>query len=246
MRLTVLGGRGGWPTAGTACSGYLVEHDGFRVLIDPGYATFPRLLEHCDAASVDAVLVSHGHPDHCADLNPLLRARALGDRPAPRLPVHAPPGALSAVLALDRPGTLEDAFELHEFVPGSAFGAGPFSVRTWLLPHWMPNAGLRLRAAGTSLAYTGDTGPSPDLTALARDADLFIADASYPEHVPDDSAPYLSSARQAGLVAAAAGAGRLVLAHPMPGTDPDAAVNAATAGYAGDITVAAPGLVHST
>jgi ribonuclease BN (tRNA processing enzyme) len=229
-----------------ACSGYLVEHDGFRVLIDPGYATFPRLLEHCDATAVDAVLVSHGHPDHCADLNPLLRARALGDCPAPRLPVHAPPGALSAVLALDRPETLDGAFELREFVPGSAFGAGPFSVRSWLLPHWMPNAGLRLQATGTSLAYTGDTGPSPDLPVLARDADLLIAEASYPERVPDDSAPYLSSARQAGRVAAAASAGRLVLTHLMPGTDPGAAMNAAAAGYDGDITVAVPGLTHGT
>jgi ribonuclease BN (tRNA processing enzyme) len=81
MRLTVLGGCGAWPAAGLACSGYLVEHDGFRLLIDPGYATLPRLLAVVDAAEVDAVLVSHGHPDHCADLNPLLRARALRDEP---------------------------------------------------------------------------------------------------------------------------------------------------------------------
>jgi ribonuclease BN (tRNA processing enzyme) len=245
VRLTVLGGCGAWPTAGTACSGYLVEHDGFRVLIDPGYATVPRLQEYCDVMSLDAVLVSHGHPDHCADLNPLLRARALRDDPAPPLPVHAPPGALSVVLALDRPGMLKDAFELHEFAPGAAFNAGPFSVRTWLLPHWMPNAGLRLQAAGNVLAYTGDTGPSPDLPALARDAGIFIAEASYPEQVPEDSAAALSSARQAGQVAAAAAVGRLVLAHLMPGTDPGAALGAAAAGYQGDITVAAPGLVHS-
>ena len=245
MRLTVLGGCGGWPTAaGTACSGYLVEHEGFRVLIDPGYATFPRLLEHCDATAVDAVLVSHGHPDHCADLNPLLRARALADRPALRLGVHAPPGALSAVLALDRPGMLDDAYELHEFVPGSPFDVGPFSVRTWLLPHWLPNAGLRLQAAGTSLAYTGDTGPSPDLPVLARDADLLIAEASYPEHVPGEGARYLSSARQAGQVATAAGARGLMLTHLMPGTDADAAMSAAAAGYDGGITVATPGLVR--
>src|SRR5947209_10669938 len=158
MRLTVLGGTGGWPAAGTACSGYLIEHDGYLVLIDPGYATFPRLLEHCDASAVDAVLVSHGHPDHCADLNPLLRARALAERPAPPLPVYAPPGALDAVLALDRPGMLDDAFDLHEFVPGAAFDTGPFAVRSWLLPHWEANAGLRLHAGGTVLAYTGDTG----------------------------------------------------------------------------------------
>lgn len=245
MRLTVLGGCGAWPAAGQACSGYLVEQDGFRVLIDPGYATFPRLQEHCDAASVGAVLVSHGHPDHCADLNPLLRGRAFTERPAPRLPVHAPPGALRPVLALDRPGILDDSFELREFIPGAAFAAGPFSVRSWLLPHSVPNAGLRLQAAGAVVAYTGDTGPSPDLPVLARDADLLIAEASYPEQVPPDAAAYLSSARQAGQVAAAAGAGRLVLTHLMPGTDPGAALGAAAAGYDGDITVARPGLVHS-
>ena len=161
MRLVVLGGTGGWPTAGTACSGYLVEHDGHLVLIDPGYATFPRLLKHCAAAEIGAVLVSHGHPDHCADLSPLLRARAWAERPGPPLPVYAPPGALDAVLALDRPGTLDGAFELREFAPGAAFETGPFAVRTWLLPHTRTNAGLRLHAGGAVLAYTGDTGRAP-------------------------------------------------------------------------------------
>jgi ribonuclease BN (tRNA processing enzyme) len=244
MRLTVLGGTGGWPTAGTACSGYLVEHDGYLVLIDPGYATFPRLLEHSTEAAVDAVLVSHGHPDHCADLNPLLRARRWAERPVPPLPVYAPPGALDAVLALDRPGALDGGLELREFAPGAAFGTGPFAVRTWLLPHWEVNAGLRLHADGAVLAYTGDTGPSPDLPVLARDADLFVAEASYPERVPGDSVRYLSSASQAGQTAAAAGARSLLLTHLMPGTDPGAAIVAASAGYGGDIAVAVPGLTR--
>jgi ribonuclease BN (tRNA processing enzyme) len=80
MRLTVLGGCGAWPEAGQACSGYLVEYDGFRPLVDLGYATVPRLLERVTADEVDAVFISHGHPDHCADL-PLPRARALRDDP---------------------------------------------------------------------------------------------------------------------------------------------------------------------
>src|SRR5262245_39085937 len=100
MRLTVLGTCGGWPDAGQACSGYLIEHDGFHLVVDLGYATVPRLFSRITADRVDAVFVSHGHPDHCADLNPLLRARALRDSlPAP-LPVYAPRGALDAVLAL--------------------------------------------------------------------------------------------------------------------------------------------------
>ncbi|MGH1553312.1 MBL fold metallo-hydrolase [Streptomyces sp. L7] len=84
MRITVLGSCGAWPSAGLACSGFLVEHEGFRLVIDLGYAALPRLLEHTAPHGVDAVLISHGHPDHCADLNPLLRARGSGRRPAAR------------------------------------------------------------------------------------------------------------------------------------------------------------------
>jgi ribonuclease BN (tRNA processing enzyme) len=238
MRMTVLGGCGGWPAAGRACSGYLVEQDGFRVLIDPGYAVLPRLLEIIPAGDLDAVLVSHGHPDHCADLNPLLRARALRDDPAAALPVYAPGGALDVVLALDRPGMLDDAVTVHSFDPGERFTVGPFEVRSWLLPHWLPNAGLRLEAGGETLAYTGDSGPSPDLIPLAAAADVFLAEATYPDRVPADSAAYLSSARDGGRIATRAGVGRLVLTHLWPGTPPDRAVAAAAAEFNGEISVA--------
>jgi ribonuclease BN (tRNA processing enzyme) len=243
VRLTVFGGCGGFPAAGLACSGYLVEHDGFRLLIDPGYAIVPRLLAVADPADVDAVLVSHGHPDHCADLNPLLRARAMRDEPPPALPAFAPPGALEAVLALDRPGMLDDAIALREFTPGDRLEVGPFGVRSWLLPHWLPNAGLRLEADGQVLAYTGDSGPSPLLAELARGAGVFLAEATNPWQLTGSNARYLSTARQAGEVAREAGAGRLVLTHLWPGTDPDEAVRAAAASYPGEIAVASPGLV---
>src|SRR5258706_5845525 len=103
MRLTVLGGCGAWPEAGQACSGFLAEHDGFRLLIDAGYATLPRLLQLIRPGQLDAVLISHGHPDHCADLNPLLRARVMSASGLPPLPLYAPAGALDRVLALGRP-----------------------------------------------------------------------------------------------------------------------------------------------
>jgi len=109
VKLTVLGGAGAWPPALGACSGYLIEHDGFRLLVDPGYATLPRLLEIVSAEAIDAVLVSHGHPDHVADLSPLLRARAMSDDPPPRLLAYALPDAVRPVLALDQIEALRDA-----------------------------------------------------------------------------------------------------------------------------------------
>ena len=127
----MLGGSGAWPAAGQACVGHLVEHEGFQLVVDLGYATLPRLLECTAAQRVDAAVFSHGHPDHCADLHPLLRARALREEPPATLSVFAPPGALDRVLALDRPGLLDDAYRLHDFVPGTGFGIGPFRVDTW-------------------------------------------------------------------------------------------------------------------
>jgi ribonuclease BN (tRNA processing enzyme) len=132
------------------------------MIIDPGYATLPRLLQYTSADQVDAVFVSHSHPDHCADLSPLLRARAL-ETDSPPLAVFAPPGALDAVLSLDRRGLLDHAYALNEIVSGEQFDLGPFAVSTRLLPHFVPNLGVRLVAGGTTFAYTGDTGPSPDI-----------------------------------------------------------------------------------
>jgi ribonuclease BN (tRNA processing enzyme) len=239
VELTVLGGGGAWPTRTQACSGYLVVCDGFRLLIDPGYATLPPLLAEARAEDIDAVLVTHGHPDHCADINPLLRARALGGAAPPPLPLYALPGALDAVLAPDRHGMLAHAWTLHEFTAGARFGIGPFTVATRLLPHFVPNAGIRLTdPRGTVLAYTGDTGPSPEVPRLARDADLFLSEATHPESVPPADAEHLLSARLAGRYAQQAGAARLLLTHLWPGTPHEEAARAARDSFAGPVAVA--------
>jgi ribonuclease BN (tRNA processing enzyme) len=243
VEISVLGGCGAWPAAGQACSGYLVTADGFRLLVDPGYATLPRLLALLPADEVDAVLVSHGHPDHCADVHPLLRARAYGDAHPPPLPLYAPPGALDAVLALDDLSRHPGSCQVTSMTPGARLDIGPFRVDTSLLPHFVPNLGLRLTAHGQVLAYTGDTGPSPDVPELARDADVFLAEATFPEEILGNDPRYLSTARQAGEYAAAAGVGQLVLTHLWPGTSPAAARAAAQSAFPGEIAVAAGGLV---
>jgi ribonuclease BN (tRNA processing enzyme) len=243
MKLTVLGGAGGWPPARGACSGYLIEHDGFGLLVDPGYAILPRLLEIMPAEAIDAVLVSHGHPDHVADLNPLLRARAMRDDAPPPLPAYALPNSLRPVLALDQVDALQDACEVREFEAGEAFPMGPFQVESRLLPHFVPNAGFRVTASGLSITYTGDAGPSDDLVELASSTDLLLAEATYVESVPADSAASLNSALEVGRQASRAGAARLLLTHLWPGTDPDASRAAASRAFGEWIGVAVGGLI---
>jgi ribonuclease BN (tRNA processing enzyme) len=243
MRLTVLGGAGGFPPASGACSVYLIEHDGSRLLVDPGYAIVPRLLEILPPEAIDAVLVSHGHPDHVADLNPLLRARLMRDDESPRLPAYALPDALGPVLALDQITALKDACEVREFAAGERFQIGPFAIESRALPHSIPNAGVRISAGRASITYTGDAGPSDDLVELAGGTDLLLAEATYVDAVPSGNAGVLNSALEVGRQARRAGAARLILTHLLPGTEPDASRAAAGRSFDDWIAVATPGTV---
>jgi ribonuclease BN (tRNA processing enzyme) len=222
MDLTVLGGCGAWPAAGQACSGYLVEEGGYHLLVDPGYATLPRLLTRLAAHEVDAVVITHSHPDHCADLNPLLRARVLSDQDAGPLPVLAPPGALDAVLALDSVRGLSTALEHVPLADGKSVNLGPLSLTAAALPHHVTNMGVRISSGPAALAYTGDSGPDQAVVALAKDVDVLLAEATYPDGVPDGDSGLLCDARQAAAQGLSARAGLTLLTHWWPTATPQA------------------------
>ncbi len=242
MKLTVLGGSGAWPTATAACSGYLVRHEDTTILIDPGYAVFPRLLEECRAGDVDAVLITHAHPDHCADLNPLLRARVLGAERPPVLPVWAPEGSLQRILDLDPVRVVRRGMELNSLVDGASIRIGPVRVRARGLPHHVTNLGFRLEADGDVLAYTGDSGDCAARIELARDADVYLAEATYVDQVPGGDAPYLCTVRQVARQASIARPQVTVLTHLWPDASSDHALATARAEGLENVQLAKPGL----
>lgn len=242
MRLTVIGGSGGIPGRGIPCSGYLVEFDGYSMLIDPGYGVATALSGN-DFSAFDAVLVSHAHPDHCADLNPILRTRAWAEDPVAPLAVYALPGALDAVLALDRAEVVAGAFSLSPLESGAEVTIGPFRLQTSLLPHPRPNLGFRIDDGRRTLVYTGDCGPSDDVIRLARGADVLLAEASFATDVPSELHGSLSSAADVGREATLADVRRLVLTHLMPTTSSTDAIAGAAAFYSRAVSVARPGLV---
>jgi ribonuclease BN (tRNA processing enzyme) len=233
MKVTVLGSCGAWPEPGQACSGFLLEHEGFRVVLDMGFGVASRLFSACPADEVDAVVITHEHPDHCVDLNALLRARYYAR--APKIPLYCPQGVVDRLSAVEPRPPLSDAFVIRD-MPGR-YDAGPFELSGIVLPHHVPNTGVRLATKDSVIAYTGDTGPDPGLVELGRDADLFIVEATVTE--PQD---LLMTAREAGYWAARAGAKRLLLTHFWPGADRAAAVDQARAEFRGEVAAARDGM----
>jgi ribonuclease BN (tRNA processing enzyme) len=240
MKLTVLGCAGTFPGPASPCSGYLLEHEGYRLVVDLGAGALGELQRHVDLLDVDAVYVSHLHADHCIDLVAYSYARRYHPAgAAPVLPVYGPAGTAARIRdSYEAPPShgLEDVFDFRE-VPPATRELGPFTVKAVRMNHPIECHGLRIEAGGRSLAYSGDTGECPDLVALARDVDVFLCEASWvssPDHPPDIHL----SGRQAGEHARRAGAGRLLLTHVVPWSDADAILSEAAAAFGGETDLA--------
>lgn len=240
-QVTVLGSCGAYPEPGRACSGFAIDWDGYRLVLDLGYATLPRLLAHWPDGAVDAVAITHEHPDHCVDLHGLFRMRLYGGKAEPRIPLYCPPGVLARLSGLEPDVDLEAVFDVHP-LPGS-YRVGPFELTGLPLPHFVDNAGIRLQAGEIALAYTGDTGPDAALAELGRDADLFIVEATDREGETLRSARNLMTSAEAGHWAKRAGARRLMLTHFWPGNDREVSLAAARAEFDGEVLAAEEGLV---
>jgi ribonuclease BN (tRNA processing enzyme) len=233
MRLTVVGCSGSAPGPSSAASCYLVEHEGFSLLLDLGSGAFGALLAHADPASIDAVYLSHLHADHCLDVAPfIVWHRYSGQSSGLPLPLYAPVGAdRRLALAYDGDGApIDDVFDVMAIGPG-AWELGPFEVTTARTAHPVECYAVRLSAGGRSLVYTADTGPCPDVVELATGADVLLAEAAYPEVEGLPPGLHLTG-REAGEHAAAAGVGRLLLTHVPAWVDDDGQLASARAVFA--------------
>lgn len=245
MELIVLGAHGTWPGAGGATSGHLVRHDGHAILLDLGTGTVANLQRHAGLFQVDAVVISHSHPDHVTDLYTYYMARRFSPECPPPIPLYLAPKVLDRVepLLSDDSGDMKlaQAFHVQLAEPGRELEAGPFRVTTTEMAHSVPTIGVRVEADGGALAYTADTGPTPEAVGMARDVDLLVAEATWQDD-EGDRPPIHLTAREAGELARDAGAGRLVLTHIRPHLDRSRSREEAAAAFDGEVLLAEEGL----
>lgn len=245
MRLTVLGCSGSFPGPDSPASSYLVEHDGFQLLLDLGNGALGPLQRYASLASVGAVCLSHLHPDHCLDLCGYWVARTYApDAPGPRIPVYGPAGTarrMAQVYGLDEHPGMTGAFDFRTLEPGTR-EIGPFRVTLAHMNHPVETFGFRVEAGRRTLVYSADTGQSDTLVELARGADLMLCEASFTDG-PDLPEGLHLTARQAAEHAARAGAGQLILTHLVPWNDRRRTREEAAPYFPGPLTLATSGLV---
>lgn len=263
MRLTIVGCSGSMSGKDSPASSYLVQADGpddagnirtWTIVMDFGPGAMGHLLKYVDPARVDAMVISHLHADHCADLVGMqVYRRWYPEGALSRLAVFSPgDGAARTRGIADDPAdeTYEGEFEFHRIEPGDTLTVGPMVVEFFEAYHTIE--ALSIRVTGPSedssdrrvvLTYTGDTDYAPAVVDAARGADLLLSEAAFEEERDEAEGVHLTG-RRAGKIAAEAGVGQLLLTHLQPWTSRTRTAIDAASMYDGSIAVVEAGEVY--
>jgi ribonuclease BN (tRNA processing enzyme) len=253
VKLTVVGCSGSFPSPDSAASCYLVEADDdqgrtWRIVLDLGSGAVGPLQRYARPDGLDAVFLSHLHPDHFADVCGLYVARhyAPGGPAAVPLPLYGPHGTADRIRQAyggDQTG-FDATFDVRKLADGRPVDLGPLTVTPYRVAHPVEAYGMRVEQhigrRTAVLAYTGDTDACDALLPLAKGADLLLAEASFQEGRDATRGVHLTGLR-AGQAAADAGCRRLVLTHLPVWTDPGVVLAEARCAFPGAIETAWPG-----
>jgi ribonuclease BN (tRNA processing enzyme) len=255
MRLTVVGCAGSVAGPHNPASCYVLEADGegrtWRLVLDLGSGAFGPLQTVVDPVTIDGILISHGHLDHCADLaalSVLLRYGPARDTDMDPIPLWGPDGIDERVRQVE--GSTDDAglasFAWSPLAAGESRQLGPFTVTAAQAFHPVPALAYRIQGPSVSggdstLVFTGDTAMCEEVVELARAADVLLAEAGWAHRLDNPPGVHLTGA-EAGQLAAQAGAERLIVTHVASWVDPTETLAQARAGHANTV-LAAPGVV---
>lgn len=244
VRITVLGSSGTYPAADNPASSFLITTDAHSIWCDAGPGSFAALARLMDPADLDAIVLSHRHPDHCLDV--LAAYHALAYRPVPvgGIPLLAGTSVFDRLFAfLDAGGDhrIHSTFDIVVMEEGERYEIGDITVTPVEMSHTAPTFGTSYRAGGRGLFYTADTGRGPWMDAVGP-VDLLICEATL-RSGSEDGVGHMS-ASEAGRIAREIEAARLLLTHIPPHLDPKVSVREAERTFGGPVAWAEPGATH--
>lgn len=242
LRLVPVGIGTAYSAPGEAQSCHLVRAGDRALVVDLGSGALNRLMGHVRPEELEAVVVTHLHPDHCVDLMALRVYMAWGPGRGRSVRVIGPPGLRERLVAFSGSDGWDGAVAFEELAPGEGeidLGGG-LLLRHREVPHLPPTHAVRVDHGGSAVTLGADCAPNAALAELARGCDVLVCECSFGAVEVPAGVPHLNG-RAAGEIAARAGAGRLVLVHGQPEFDRDAAVAQAAAAFGGPTAWAVQG-----
>lgn len=253
LRLTIVGCSGSFAGPDSPASCYLLETEHkdrtWSLVLDLGSGALGALQRHTDPLALDAVVLSHLHPDHCLDLTGLhvMRSHSPELRSKRRLRVYGPEGTAERIARAHGVEAATDVSDVFNFVAvrdRREFTVGPFRLVPIAVTHPVEAYGFRVSVGAVTISYTGDTDSGPGLRPLMADADLVLADSAFVDGRDTGTGIHLSGRRAAEAAVAAGGVQRLMLTHIPPWNDPEVCRAQAAEVWPGEVELAEPGRTY--
>ncbi|WP_042455174.1 MBL fold metallo-hydrolase [Neobacillus dielmonensis] len=211
MKLTIIGPWGGYPKVNAASAGYLLEHEGFRLLIDCGSGVLAKLQNIVQPEQLDAVIISHYHPDHIADIGVLQHARLIQGylgKDMDTLPVYGHQSDQQEFSKLSYKNIMKGiAYE-----PNQELRVGPFKVTFLKTDHPVPCYAMRFEAGGKAIVYTADSSFKEEFISFSQGAEVLVCECNFYANQNGKSAGHMNST-DAGRFAREADVKQLILTH---------------------------------
>ena len=242
LALVPIGVGAAYGRADEAQSCYLVRAGDRAVALDLGSGTLNRLQEQVAPEDLAALIVTHLHADHCVDLLALRVYLAYGPGGGRSVRVLGPPGLRDRLVGFGGSEAWDEVIRFEELTgeAGERDLGGGLTLRYRQVPHLPPTFALRVEGGGAAVCFGADCADNDELPELAAGADVLLCECSFGADEVPEGLPHLN-ARQAGRIAARAGARRLLLTHCFPEHDRDAALEAARREFGGPVAWAVQG-----
>jgi ribonuclease BN (tRNA processing enzyme) len=228
---------------GAVGAAYLLVHEGHALLLDLGHGAFSNLANAREPSTLDAIVISHLHPDHFIDLVALRHYLRYEFTPPRRVRVLGPAALADRLDALHaEPGFAAESLDLESIGGPSTRTIGPFTIQAALVTHTAESYGYRVSvgADAAGLTYSGDCGRAEDLAPLLRPGDTLLTEVSFGVGPVPPGASHLDAAAVARL-AVAGRAREVLLTHVLMGQDRAATLDAVHALYTGPVRFVSPG-----